>query len=364
MAIEINGDTGISGVNGSATTPAIQGTDTNTGLSFGTDEVNVVTGGSTRATVDSSGRLLVGTTTASTSGVSKLFQVVDSAGASIGLGRTSGSPIANGEVLGGIDFLGAGLAPGAYIRCVANGEQGSTTDLPSDLTFATTPNASGTNVERMRISRDGHSWFSPDSSYFGNQNTPFSSFDQTLAQWVFGLRNQNSDPAGLIIDYSAASPNNGANNFLLCADTGGTRARIKSNGGLTNYQGNNSNLCDEREKKNIVDLDSTWNCLKSWELKKFHYNDDADDSDLRYGVIAQQVALHCPEVIDDWVKQEAADAVLDEDGNEVEPAREEITRLAVKEQQMYWMAIKALQEAQTRIEQLETRLTALEGGTN
>jgi hypothetical protein len=38
--------------------------------------------------------------------------------------------------------------------------------------------------------------------------------------------------------------------------------------------------------------------------------------------------------------------------------------MGVKEQQMMWMAIKALQEAQTRIETLETRLTALEGGAS
>ena len=60
MAITIDGDSGVSGVNGSATTPALQGTDSNTGIVFGTDEVSIATGGSTRATVDSSGRLLVG----------------------------------------------------------------------------------------------------------------------------------------------------------------------------------------------------------------------------------------------------------------------------------------------------------------
>lgn len=60
MAIEINGTTGISGVNGSAGTPALQGTDTNTGISFGTDEVNIVTGGEIQAKVDSSGRVLIG----------------------------------------------------------------------------------------------------------------------------------------------------------------------------------------------------------------------------------------------------------------------------------------------------------------
>jgi hypothetical protein len=57
MAIQINGDSGISGVNGSAGTPALQGTDSNTGIVFGTDTVQVATGGSTRVTVDSSGNV-------------------------------------------------------------------------------------------------------------------------------------------------------------------------------------------------------------------------------------------------------------------------------------------------------------------
>ena len=68
------------------------------------------------------------------------------------------------------------------------------------------------------------------------------------------------------------------------------------------------------------------------------------------GVIAQKVAEICPEVI--TVFQEAREATEDA------PAKEE--RLGVKEQQMYWMAIKALQEAMERIEALETRLSALE----
>ena len=55
-----------------------------------------------------------------------------------------------------------------------------------------------------------------------------------------------------------------------------------------------------------------------------------------------------------------ADAVLDDDGNVVTPAKEEIVRMGVKEQQMMWMAIKALQEAQTRIEELEAKVAALE----
>ena len=62
MALNIDGTTGISGVDGSASAPALQGTDSNTGINFASDTVNINTGGVTRATVDSSGRLLLGDT--------------------------------------------------------------------------------------------------------------------------------------------------------------------------------------------------------------------------------------------------------------------------------------------------------------
>ena len=65
MALNINGTTGISGVDGSASAPALQGTDSNTGINFASDTVNINTGGTTRATVDSNGRLGVGTTSPS-----------------------------------------------------------------------------------------------------------------------------------------------------------------------------------------------------------------------------------------------------------------------------------------------------------
>ena len=55
MALNINGTTGISGVDGSASAPALQGTDSNTGLGFGTDTVNINTGGVTRIQINDDG---------------------------------------------------------------------------------------------------------------------------------------------------------------------------------------------------------------------------------------------------------------------------------------------------------------------
>jgi hypothetical protein len=113
-------------------------------------------------------------------------------------------------------------------------------------------------------------------------------------------------------------------------------------GGVINYQSLNVNLSDEREKKNIEPLESKWDSVKSWSLKTFHYNHQADESIKNYGVIAQDVEQTNPEAIDVYQKDEDTE------------------RKGVKEQQMMWMAIKALQEAQTRIETLETRIAALE----
>ncbi len=57
MALNINGTTGISGVDGSASAPALTGTDSNTGINFASDTINMNTGGVIRATIDSSGNL-------------------------------------------------------------------------------------------------------------------------------------------------------------------------------------------------------------------------------------------------------------------------------------------------------------------
>ena len=62
MTVVINGTSGITDVNGTAAAPAITGTDTDTGVFFGTNTVSLSTGGTERLQVDSSGNLGLGVT--------------------------------------------------------------------------------------------------------------------------------------------------------------------------------------------------------------------------------------------------------------------------------------------------------------
>jgi len=316
--------------------------------------------------IDGSGRLLVGLSSGANRNLLQIQGDVDNGvngvgGISLRRGVALGS-IGDGSQLGQLDFCMSDGGVAARIICDAEGSAG-TGDYPGRLQFETTADSASSPTERMRIGSNGFIKASNYGGYYStaenvhefttnNSNTLIARFyNNGLSGQQYGIEiTTNNDQ------------NDSTRHFFQCVGGSTIRAVINSNGGFKNYQSNDVNLCDEREKKNIVNLDSTWDCLKNWELKKFHYNEDSDTDDKRYGVIAQQVAEYCPEVIADWTKQEAKDAVLDEDGNVVTPAVEEVVRMGVKEQQMMWMAIKALQEAQTRIETLEAKVAALEAG--
>jgi hypothetical protein len=317
--------------------------------------------------IDGSKRLLVGTSSSTGIGTNPqlIIQGSSASNAAIFLGRnTDASTITAGNTLGFIELGSRDGGIGAKITAEADATWSSTSDCPSRLMFSTTADGASSPTERMRITNGGVTKLTSTGSYYGASSAYHESRIAT-ANNVVHLFNHNASSGsiyGIQITYDQQNKSaSTADEYIYCNDSGAVRMSVRGNGGIANYSGNNVNLCDEREKKNIVNLDSTWDCLKHWELKKFHYNEDADADDLRYGVIAQQVADYCPEVISEWVKQKAEPAKLDEEGNEIEPAKEEVVRMAVKEQQMMWMAIKALQEAQLRIETLEAEVAALKG---
>jgi len=201
------------------------------------------------------------------------------------------------------------------------------------------------NAERARITAGGYSKFSNDGSYIDSAGN-YHEFRQTTndAATIYASNTNASSPYGLRVHYTAAAPNNTDNWFLFCGDSS-TRAVIRSNGGLANYQSNNLDLSDERTKKDITPAPSYWDKIGALEIVTYKYNDQTHD-DVNVGVIAQQVEAVEPV----WV---------DSDGFGETPEGEEPLK-TVYTKDITFAAIKALQEAMTRIEELEAKVAALE----
>lgn len=283
-----------------------------------------------RMRIDSSGRLGLGTS--SPSGLLSIHQAASSTSNYINItnNATGTSSWSNGMLVG-VNATGDAL-------CWQNES--------SNLLFGTS------NSERMRIDSSGRLLLGATAPVSGADANGLLQVSQNVGSNTCIIVAENTASSGNLSCFRArlrnSNPNNIFSAFLQCdASTGGSKAVIRSNGGLANYSANNVNLSDRNVKKDITAAADTWDCIKEWEIVNFRYKDQPDNADLNLGVIAQQVAESCPEVL--TIFQEAKEAT------ETEPAQEE--RLGVKEQQMHWMAIKALQEAIAKIETLEQRLS-------
>jgi hypothetical protein len=116
---------------------------------------------------------------------------------------------------------------------------------------------------------------------------------------------------------------------------------IYANGGLANYSANNVNLSDARTKTDIKPLASYWNKIKALELVTFKYKDQTHNDD-NIGLISQQVESVAPEFVsNDGFGETPVDGV---------PLKTIYTT------DLYHASIKALQEAMSRIEALESKL--------
>ena len=200
--------------------------------------------------------------------------------------------------------------------------------------------------ERGRFTAGGYFKASNAGTYVGSTGSYHELITSTgsATPTVYIRSTAASGPQGIDLSYSAASPNGTGNEFLYCQDSTAARATIRSNGGLANYQGNDVNLSDERVKTDIAPLGSMWAKFKALEIVTFKYKDQTHDDD-NIGVIAQQVESVAPEFID-----------VDGFG---ETPEDGVPLKTVYTTDMYHAAIKALQEAMARIEQLEADMAAL-----
>ena len=206
-------------------------------------------------------------------------------------------------------------------------------------------------------------------------STPYSNIPLRVTS-AYGLHTimvestSSISAGGIRVDYTNYAPNGTVNEFFRGEDSVAIRVALRSNGGIANYQANDVNLSDEREKNQFGLIDCKSDCVRKWEIVKYLYKDEDQTHAHKYGVIAQQILPHCPEVISEWVKVSGSDAILwtEEDdlprgalvGDVREEAIEEIKRIGVLEQQMFWMVVKSHQEALDNIDDLTLRIKKLE----
>ena len=163
------------------------------------------------------------------------------------------------------------------------------------------------------------------------------------------INSSATTPSGAVFNFSAAAPNNGTQTFWAASDNAAYRGGFLSNGGLQNYQSNDSNLSDQREKTNFAPAKSYLDAICSIPVQTFNYIDQnmEDDGGLTLGVVAQDVQAVAPELVmeSNWAK------------NGDEPKM----RLSIYQTDLQYALMKCIQEQQALIIQLTARITALEG---
>jgi len=131
--------------------------------------------------------------------------------------------------------------------------------------------------------------------------------------------------------------------FTVKSNVGGTRTKVfevTGDGDTFNVNNTFGALSDQTLKENIADASSQWDDLKAIQVRKYSMISDNLDAANRLGVIAQEL------------ETSGMNGLVKENEEGIK---------SVKYSILYMKAVKALQEAMTRIETLETKVTALEG---
>jgi hypothetical protein len=312
-------------------------------ISFGT---NTSGSGTERMRIDSSGRLLVGT---STSRVSRLYypsgdsaltsteqiegtgtggsllivnNQAGTAGSSLVLGKSRGATtgsitaVASGDQLGTIQFNGIDVTTtgdlescAGSIACEVDGTPGAN-DMPGRLVFSTTADGTSSPTERMRISSDG------STNHYTNHTN------------VHIVRSGNAAGTTDSIYVGARSATNTTNGTVVY--------RVYTNGTY-------ATISDANQKKNVeTTRDGYLDDLNKLRVVKYNWNEQEDTDPKELGLIAQEVE----QVFPGLVTQIADDT-------------EEQQYKGIKTSVLPFMLLKALQEASAKIEVLEAEVAAL-----
>ena len=297
---------------GTTSAPSISPSgDSNTGIFFpSADTIAFAEGGAEAMRIDSSSRLLVGTSSSSNVTRAEFYGQSTSSTeqAIVRFGRGS-NPSGAGDHLTTLQF--AALTSGgvyATIEAMCDGTPGAS-DYPGRIVLATTADGASSPTARFKIANQGrHSMFSED--------------------YVLALRSASA-ASGIIeaiyVARSATSLESGTGVFAVY--TNGTYAT----------------LSDQTEKKNIeTTRDGYLDDLNKLRVVKYNWNEQEDNEPKELGLIAQEVEQVFPGLI-----------------NEMRSEEGELPKKGVKAGVLPYMLIKALQEATARIEALEVEVAAL-----
>jgi hypothetical protein len=313
------------------------------------------------ARIDSSGRLLVGTSSVRNIGVgfqastgSQLFIEQTSAGLTpatfvlnrndsngprVVLGRSRGTALGSntivqsGDELGRFDFAGADGTDletlAAQITAHVDGTPGAN-DMPGRLVFSTTADGASTPTEAMRIDSSKKIWVSDSFSFAGS----FVS-----ASRLKSFTNTASNTGAVAIECAANSTD--SRQHIVFTNTNGAVGSISTSASATAY----NTSSDYRLKENVVDLDGAIARLNQLPVHRFNFKADPDT--VVDGFIAHEAQEVVPECVTGTKDEE------DENGDPVYQG--------IDQSKIVPLLTAALQEAIAKIEVLESKVAALEG---
>jgi len=316
------------------------------------DYMRLSTAGEERMRIDSSGRLLAGTTSSS-GNFRAVFQGNagnNAAGGDVVLARGAATP-ANAQALGLVGFSDNTHTVSGVIQCNRDGGTWSGSSKPTLMAFQTCADGSTTPTERMRINSSGHLSIGTTATNPGDNNTTTGSSINSNGKYFFSCASDgghiNRNNAGYIL--------HARNNKNL---VGG----ITVNSNSTAY----NTSSDYRLKENVVDLDGAIGRVKQLAPKRFNFI-TAPDATVD-GFLAHEAQTVVPEAVfgthngvEVWKEGEelpdgvsVGDNKLDGDGNTIPDYQ------GIDQSKLVPLLTAALQEAIAKIETLETKVAALE----
>jgi hypothetical protein len=358
MSITLNGSTGITTPDTSATTltastsvttPLVTNAGTLALSATGANVATISTNGSERVRVTSGGDVGIGTTSPGSR-----LEVKGTWATGKGL---LGINADSGTRFSGVGLQNNGTFKGALYHDNTDLNVTLGTNVAEPLVFRTN------DAERARITSGGYFKASNTGAYRNSTSLTheFRNSTQSAGVLAVGATNASFDSSVLFV----TADRNTTNNSFYAIDyyndgAAAYKFRVADSGNVTNTNNSYLGISDEKIKQDIVDAASQWGDIKGLRVRKYRFKNDPTGP-LQIGVIAQEVELVSPGLIDEHPDYEEVE-VTDDEGNVTKERQPTGTvTKAVKYSILYMKAIKALQEAMDRIEQLEAKVAALEG---